>query len=70
MGVPSFQLPLGTWAARLRRQAALGYAPAPVLRTKPSESLPHPEEPQFRARHESAVTRLMGGVSISLIVPI
>ncbi len=36
-----YQPPFGTRAARLRRQAALGYATAPVLRTKPSESLPH-----------------------------
>ena len=70
MGVPSFQLPLGTWAARLRRQAALGYAPAPVLRTKPSESLPHLEGRSFVPGTNLRHPALWGGVSISLIVPI
>jgi len=55
-GFTNFQHPLRTWAARLRRQAATGSAPAPVLRTKPSESLPHREsrraaDSQIRARH-------------------
>ena len=47
---PSFQHPLGIGAAQFLRQAASGYAPAPVLRTKPSESLPHCEnvEPSVR----------------------
>jgi|GEM_PF-3133219 len=64
----SCQYPQDTWATRLRRQAATGYAPAPVLRTKPCASLPHREGlrfglqiqaadsrgfgPQIRARHE------------------
>ena len=38
---PSFQHPLRIGAARFHRQAASGYAPAPVLRTKPCASLPH-----------------------------
>ena len=44
------QHPLEIWAARLSRQAATGSARAPVLRTKPSESLPHRKK-NFCARH-------------------